>query len=114
MRHVPIECAGEEAALQPCIDDVKAGGRVVQTGLHVRPASISAEKVAAKDFIVSGTWYYPVYDFPRVVSLVATGRWPVDGVVSSVIPLVDVVQGGFNSLIKRGGGDVKALIEVNK
>jgi (R,R)-butanediol dehydrogenase/meso-butanediol dehydrogenase/diacetyl reductase len=70
--------------------------------------------VAAKDFIVSGTWCYPVYDFPRVVSLVATERWPVDGVVSSVIPPVDVVQGGFNSLIKRGGGDVKALIEMNK
>jgi len=109
-----IECAGKEAALQACIDVVKPGGRVVQTALHVRPASISAEMLAVKDLTLSGTWCYPVFDFPRVVSLVATGRWPVDRVVSSVISLADVVQGGFESLIRRGSGEVKVLIEVNK
>jgi (R,R)-butanediol dehydrogenase/meso-butanediol dehydrogenase/diacetyl reductase len=109
-----IECAGKEAALQACLDVVKPGGRVVQTALHVKPASISAEMMAVKDLTLSGTWCYPVYDFPRVVSLVATGRWPVDRVVSSVIPLTEVVQGGFESLIRRGSGEVKVLIEVAK
>lgn len=109
-----VECAGKEAALQACMEVVKPGGRVVQTALHVKPASISAEMMAVKDLTLSGTWCYPVYDFPRVVSLVATGRWPVDRVVSSVIPLRQVVQGGFESLIRRGSGEVKVLIEVNQ
>ena len=109
-----IECAGKEAALQACIDEVKPGGRVVQTALHVRPASISAEALAVKDLTLSGTWCYPVFDFPRVVNLIATGRWPVDRVVSSIIALEHVVDGGFESLIRRGSGEVKVLIEVAK
>ena len=109
-----VECAGKEAALQACMETVKPGGRVVQTALHVKPASISAEMMAVKDLTLSGTWCYPVFDFPRVVNLVATGRWPVDRVVSSIIPLGDVVQGGFESLIRRGSGEVKVLIEVAK
>ncbi len=109
-----IECAGKEAALQACLDVVRPGGRVVQTALHVRPASISAEILAVKDLTLSGTWCYPVYDFPRVVNIVAAGRWPVDRIVSSVIALNDVVQGGFESLIRPGSGEVKVLIEVAK
>jgi (R,R)-butanediol dehydrogenase/meso-butanediol dehydrogenase/diacetyl reductase len=109
-----VECAGKEAALQACIDAVKPGGQIVQTALHVVPASISAEMLAVKDLTLSGTWCYPVFDFPRVIELVATGRWPVDRVVSSVIALGDVVDKGFESLIRRGSGDVKVLIEVAK
>jgi len=109
-----IECAGKEAALQACIDVARPGGHVVQTALHVKPASISADILAVKDLTLSGTWCYPVFDFPRVVSLVATGRWPVDRVVSSVIPLDEVVTNGFESLIRRGSGEVKVLIQVDK
>lgn len=107
-----MECAGKELALQACIDAVKPGGQVVQTALHVVPATISAEMLAVKDLTFSGTWCYPVYDFPRVVELIATGRWPVDRVVSSTIALEDVVEKGFERLIQRGSGDVKVLIEV--
>jgi len=109
---VAIECAGKEAALQACIAVVKPGGRVVQTALHVRPASISVESLAVKDLTLSGTWCYPVYDFPRILGLVSTGRWPVDRVVSSVIPIENIVPNGFENLIRQGSGDVKILVQV--
>jgi (R,R)-butanediol dehydrogenase/meso-butanediol dehydrogenase/diacetyl reductase len=80
----------------------------------VVPATVSAEALAVKDVTLSGTWCYPVFDFPRVIDLVATGRWPVDRVVSSVISLDDVVTKGFDSLVTPGAGDVKVLIEVAK
>lgn len=109
-----VECAGKEAALQACISVTKPGGRVVETALHVHPASISASALALKDLTLSGTWCYPVYDFPRVINLVATGRWPVDRIVTSIIPLDEVVTGGFDALIRRGSGEVKVLIQVSK
>jgi (R,R)-butanediol dehydrogenase/meso-butanediol dehydrogenase/diacetyl reductase len=111
---IAMECAGKEAALNACIELAKPGGQVVQTALHVAPASISAEELAVKDLTLSGTWCYPVFDFPRILQLVATGRWPVDRVVSSVISLDHVVDKGFESLIRRGSGEVKVLIEVSK
>ena len=107
-----VECAGQESALHLCIDAVRPAGTVVQTALHIRPASIRADTLALKDLTLAGTWCYPVQDFPRIVGLVAAGRFPVERVISSVVPLADAVTRGFEQLITRGTGEVKVLIEV--
>ncbi|HET9894146.1 MAG TPA: alcohol dehydrogenase catalytic domain-containing protein [Streptosporangiaceae bacterium] len=107
-----VECAGIEAALSLCIEAVRPAGTVVQTALHLRPAAIRADVLALKDLTLVGTWCYPVNDFARVVGLVASGRLPVERVVSSVVPLDQAVTGGFDQLITRGSGEVKVLIEV--
>lgn len=107
-----VECAGHESALNLCIDVVRPAGTVVQTALHIRPAAIRAEMLALKDLSLIGTWCYPVQDFPRIVGLVASGRLPVERVISSVVPLESAVTGGFDRLITRGTGEVKVLIEV--
>jgi (R,R)-butanediol dehydrogenase / meso-butanediol dehydrogenase / diacetyl reductase len=107
-----IECAGAEAALNLCSDAVRPAGTVVQTALHIRPASIRAETLALKDLTLAGTWCYPIQDFPRIAGLVASGRLPAERVISSVVPLESAVDGGFERLITRGTGEVKVLIEV--
>src|SRR5690349_5146063 len=107
-----IECAGVESALGLCLDAVRPAGTVVQTALHIRPASIRAETLALKDLTLAGTWCYPIQDFPRVAGLVASGRLPVERVISSVIPLESAVADGFERLVTRGTGEVKVLIEV--
>jgi (R,R)-butanediol dehydrogenase / meso-butanediol dehydrogenase / diacetyl reductase len=107
-----VECAGQERALNLCVDAVRPAGTVVQTALHIRPASIRAETLALKDLTLAGTWCYPVQDFPRVAGLVAAGRFPVERVISSVVPLESAVTQGFDQLITRGSGEVKVLIEV--
>ena len=109
---VAVECAGVESALNLCIDAVRPAGTVVQTALHIRPAAIRAEVLALKDLTLAGTWCYPVQDFPRVAALVAAGRFPVERVISSVVPLEAAVTQGFDALITRGSGEVKVLIEV--
>jgi (R,R)-butanediol dehydrogenase/meso-butanediol dehydrogenase/diacetyl reductase len=110
---VAVECAGQESALNLCIDAVRPAGTVVQTALHIRPATIRAETLALKDLTLAGTWCYPVQDFPRIAGLVAAGRFPVERVISSVAPLESAVTQGFDQLITRGSGEVKVLIEVS-
>jgi (R,R)-butanediol dehydrogenase/meso-butanediol dehydrogenase/diacetyl reductase len=107
-----IECAGQESALSLCIEAVRPAGTVVQTALHIRPAAIRADTLALKDLALIGTWCYPVQDFPRIAGLVASGRLPVERVISSVVPLESAVEAGFERLITRGSGEVKVLIEV--
>jgi len=107
-----VECAGNENALNLCIDAVRPAGTVVQTALHIRPAAIRAETLALKDLTLAGTWCYPVQDFPRIAGLVASGRLPAERVISSVVPLESAVSAGFERLITRGTGEVKVLIEV--
>ena len=104
-----IECAGKEAALNSCVDAVRPRGTVVQTGLHVTPASTHPDRWASKDITIEGTWCYGVTDWPRVIRLIAQGKYPVEKIVTARLPLADVVTGGFDRLIDPRGEQVKVL-----
>jgi (R,R)-butanediol dehydrogenase / meso-butanediol dehydrogenase / diacetyl reductase len=106
---IAIECAGKEAALNACVDAVRPQGTVVQTGLHVRAATTYPERWASKDITIEGTWCYAVTDWPRVIRLIARGRFPVERVVTAKVDLDDVVAKGFDRLIDPSGDQVKVL-----
>lgn len=106
---IAIECAGKEAALNACIDALKPRGTVVQVALHVASATVLPERWAIKDLTIEGTWCYRVTDWPRVLRLIATGRFPVERVVTAQLPLDRVVQDGFDRLVDPHGDQVKVL-----
>lgn len=107
-----IECSGNERALQTAIDAVRSAGHISQTGLHTRAASIEPMKLSEHDITLSGTWCYPVTDWPRIVDLIARGRLPVDKVVTARVPMVDVVDRGFEVLLSPRGDQVKVLVDA--
>jgi (R,R)-butanediol dehydrogenase/meso-butanediol dehydrogenase/diacetyl reductase len=107
-----IECSGNERALQTALASVRSAGRVVQTGLHTRPASIEPMVLAQRDLTLVGTWCYPVTDFPRIAGLIASGRYPVENIVSAKIAIEDVVDQGFEALLSPTGDQVKVLVNA--
>jgi (R,R)-butanediol dehydrogenase/meso-butanediol dehydrogenase/diacetyl reductase len=104
-----IECAGKEAALNACIDAVKPQGSVVQTGLHVAPATTVPETWSLKDLTIEGTWCYGVTDWPRVIRLIASGKYPVEKIVTAQLGLDRIITDGFDRLIDPAGDEVKVL-----
>ncbi len=109
-----IECSGNERALQTALASVRSAGRVVQTGLHTRPASIDPMVLSEHDITLAGTWCYPVTDFPRIVNLIAAGRYPVEKVVSAQIAMEDIVEKGFETLLSPTGDQVKVLVNARR
>jgi (R,R)-butanediol dehydrogenase/meso-butanediol dehydrogenase/diacetyl reductase len=107
-----IECSGSERALQTALASVRSAGRVVQTGLHTRPAAIDAMLLAQRDLALIGTWCYPVTDFPRIVALIAAGRFPVERIVTARIAIEDIVAKGFETLLSPTGDQVKVLVNA--
>jgi (R,R)-butanediol dehydrogenase/meso-butanediol dehydrogenase/diacetyl reductase len=107
-----IECSGNERALQTALSSVRSAGRVVQTGLHTKAASIEPMALSEHDVTLAGTWCYPVTDFPRIVSLIASGRYPVEKVVSAQIAMEDIVEKGFETLLSPTGDQVKVLVNA--
>jgi (R,R)-butanediol dehydrogenase/meso-butanediol dehydrogenase/diacetyl reductase len=107
-----IECAGNARALNACIEATRSRGVVVQTGLHVAPAEISPMTLSVKDVSLIGSWCYFVFDFPRIISLIASGRYPVEKVVTSRVELAEIVPRGFDALLDPHGDQVKVLVEV--
>jgi (R,R)-butanediol dehydrogenase/meso-butanediol dehydrogenase/diacetyl reductase len=107
-----VECSGNERALNTCIDATRKAGTVVQTGLHTKPAAIDPMQVALKDLTISGTWCYPVYDWPRIIGLIAGGRCPVERVVTAKIDADDVVSGAFEPLLDPQGREMKVMVRA--
>ena len=105
-----IECSGNERALQTSIKAVRSGGYVVQTGLHTKPASIEPMELAEREITYTGTWCYPVTDWPRIIGLIGRRGLPVETVVSSKINMDDIVSKGFEELVSPTGTETKVLV----
>jgi (R,R)-butanediol dehydrogenase/meso-butanediol dehydrogenase/diacetyl reductase len=107
-----IECSGNERALQTAIAAVRSAGRISQTGLHTKAAAIDPMVLSEHDITLSGTWCYPVTDWPRIIDLISRGRYPVEKVVSAQISVDDIVAQGFETLLSPTGDQVKVLVNA--
>jgi (R,R)-butanediol dehydrogenase / meso-butanediol dehydrogenase / diacetyl reductase len=107
-----VECAGNERALNLCIDVTRSAGTVVQTGLHTGPAAIEPMQVSLKDLSLIGTWCYPIYDWPRIIGLIAGGRCPVEKVVTAEIGVDHIVDGAFEPLLDPKGREMKVMVSA--
>ena len=108
-----IECSGIEAALNLCVEAIRNRGTVAQVGLHVKRASVDPARWALKDITVEATWCYPVTMWPRVISLIESGKLPVEKIITGRIKAEQVVEKGFRTLLDPRGDQLKILVGVN-
>jgi (R,R)-butanediol dehydrogenase/meso-butanediol dehydrogenase/diacetyl reductase len=111
---VALECVGSEAALLACVDAVRKRGVVVQTGLHSRNGSINWFDVSVKEVELRGSFAYPTWYWPKVMSLIASGALPVKKALTNKIALDDVVKDGFDALRDPAGTQIKILIDLER
>ena len=107
-----IECVGLEASLNSCVASVRRQGRVVQTGLHMKPARIDAMLWALKDITLEATWCYPVQCWPRIIRMVEAGNFPIEKIVTANINADHVVKQGFDALLDKSVNHMKILVTV--
>lgn len=107
---VGVECSGSGPGLRSALHQVRKRGTVVQTGLHTAPAEIDAMQLAAKDVTLVGSWCWYMTDWPRIVRLIAAGKYPVGKAVTATVPLEDVVTKGFDVLVDPTGDQLKVLV----
>jgi (R,R)-butanediol dehydrogenase/meso-butanediol dehydrogenase/diacetyl reductase len=105
-----IECSGSTPGLATCVTQARRRGLIVQTGLHTRPATLDAMALSEKDLTLFGSWCYRLTDWPRVIRMIASGRYPVAKAITAQIALVDVVTKGFDVLIDPKGDQLKVLV----
>jgi (R,R)-butanediol dehydrogenase/meso-butanediol dehydrogenase/diacetyl reductase len=107
-----IECSGNERALQTAIAAVRSAGRITQTGLHTKPASIDPMEISLHEITYNGTWCYPLTDWPRIINLISRRGIPVEKVVTAQIGVNDLVEKGFETLLSPTGNEVKILVNA--
>ena len=105
-----IECSGTGAGFNLCVDAVRAGGVVVQAGLHTANPAVDPMQWCLKDLSIEATWAYPVTAWPRIARLIARGALPAERVVTRRADLESVVADGFDALIDPSGTQMKVLV----
>jgi (R,R)-butanediol dehydrogenase / meso-butanediol dehydrogenase / diacetyl reductase len=107
---VSIECSGTSPGLGSCITNTRKRGGVVQTGLHTKPATLDAMMLSDKEISLVGSWCYLITDWPRIIRLIAAGKYPVAKAITTTIDLEDVVTQGFDALVDPKSEQLKLLV----
>jgi len=105
-----IECAGHHAALDLCIAATKRTGTIAQVGLFVEPPKVDMFKLCEKGLRLVGCWGNDITLGNRLVALIASGKYPVEKIITGRVSLEDAVSKGFEVLTARGNDHLKILI----
>ena len=88
--HVSVDAVGHAAACEASIRCLRRRGRHVQIGLlpasSARPV-VPMDLVIARELQVLGSHGMAAHDYPRLLALVRSGRFPLARLVSRTLPL---------------------------
>jgi (R,R)-butanediol dehydrogenase/meso-butanediol dehydrogenase/diacetyl reductase len=105
---ISFDATGFQATLDSAIAVVKPGGNVA---IHEKPMSFNPNDFAFHEKKFMGGICYTNKDFVIALEAIRSGAVPADDFVTAVVPLKDIVQGGFLELIHHKERHVKILIQ---
>jgi (R,R)-butanediol dehydrogenase/meso-butanediol dehydrogenase/diacetyl reductase len=107
-----IECSGSQPGLDTCVAATRPAGTVAQIAIHVGPRTVVPEAWTWKDLTIAGIWSFKFYDTPRILRQIASGKLPVERIITSKIAMPDVVSKGIDKLADPAGDQIKILVEA--
>ncbi|HLW31283.1 MAG TPA: 2,3-butanediol dehydrogenase [Aequorivita sp.] len=107
-----IDAAGAQASFDTGIDSLRNGGTAVLVALFGKKVTHDALNQTLRELTIIGTAAYRNI-FPQVIALISSGRLPVEKLITSVISLDDIVEKGFEALVKDPS-EVKVLVDLEK
>lgn len=109
---VAIDCAGKAPGLELCVEAVRMGGTICIPAVHVQPPTVNVWRVTRRSLNVRGSQGYSRAAWDRTIALAASGRYPIERVVTSTVPFADVVPHGFDALLDPAGSEVKVVVAI--
>ena len=107
-----IDAAGAQASFDTGINSLRNGGMAVLVALFGKKVTHDALNQTLRELTIKGTAAYRNI-FPQVIALISSGRLPVEKLITSVISLDEIVENGFEALVKDPS-EVKVLVDLEK
>lgn len=107
---VVFEVTGVPPVLEQALEAVRIGGELMIVSIFEKEAPIQPNKVVMQERSISGIIGYRDV-FPAVISLMEKGYFPADKLVTKRIKLDDVIEQGFEGLLKEKS-QVKILVKA--
>lgn len=109
-----IECAGHPAALDLCIAATRCTGILAQVGFYARKPEVDMFRICEKGLHLIGCWGNDITLGPRLVAMIASGKFPVETLVTGRVALGRAVADGFEALTAPGNDHIKILIDLSR
>ncbi|MFA5667728.1 MAG: 2,3-butanediol dehydrogenase [Balneolaceae bacterium] len=107
-----IDAAGVQQSFDTGINSLRNGGMAILVALFGKEIVHDALDQALRELTIKGIIGYRNI-FPEVIALISSGRLPVEKLITNVISLDEVVEKGFDALIKDPS-EVKILVDLEK
>jgi (R,R)-butanediol dehydrogenase/meso-butanediol dehydrogenase/diacetyl reductase len=109
--HVAFDATGLQSTLDQAIACTRAGGTIFNVAIHEKPLLLNLNDLATKEKKLAAGICYTIKDFEAVVALLGEKKIDAEKMITSVVPLSKVVDGGFGELINNKAAHVKILIQ---
>ncbi|KAH8593129.1 chaperonin 10-like protein [Bisporella sp. PMI_857] len=110
----PLAKSSSDVDAGYCAVGVKPGGVVFNVAIHEKPLLINPDSSFLKVVKLMGRICYTNEGFEDVLGAFMSGKLAAEDVITSIVPLEYIVQGGFLELINNKAEHVKILIQPSK
>ncbi|MEM7343345.1 MAG: alcohol dehydrogenase catalytic domain-containing protein [Chloroflexota bacterium] len=107
---VVFEVSGSGAGASVMTDLVRARGLIVVVAIFGEAPPIDLFRFFWREIRMRGVRVYEPEDFDRAIELAASGKLPLDKIITNIRPL-EALQAGFEEM-EQGGAAMKILLEV--
>jgi (R,R)-butanediol dehydrogenase/meso-butanediol dehydrogenase/diacetyl reductase len=104
-----FECSGSHQAFQSAPDFIRPGGQFVVIGVIGSPVEIIPLKFQVGGLQLQASWCQ-TDEFAMVIEFLKKHVAPVQEIITSKIKLSDIVERGFNELLKPNNAEIKILV----
>jgi len=104
-----FECSGVPQAFQSATDFLRPRGQIVLTGVITTDTSIVPLNINFREIQLQGSWCYND-EFPMVVDFLKRGVSSIQEMITSRIKLSNIVEQGFNELLRPSHNQIKILV----
>ena len=107
---VGIECSGHPDGPQTLVDAAAPGGRVVLVGMGPQPTRLDIVSAMVKEVDLATVFRY-AHNYPTAIGLTASGRIPVQKLITDRFPLAEGVE-AFEYACAGRPDTCKVMIDV--
>jgi (R,R)-butanediol dehydrogenase/meso-butanediol dehydrogenase/diacetyl reductase len=104
-------CGNANLMVQQAFEIVKSGGRIVVTGLFMKPAVLPLIDMTLREIELIGTQIYDHRDFKKALDWLDSGDHEFTKLVSNVLPL-DKAQDAMQMVCDPDQRTIKVLLEA--
>lgn len=107
---IVFEVSGSAAGSKVMTDLLRTRGLAVVVAIFGQPQPVDLFRFFWRELRMIGVRVYESEDFQRAINLAASGKLPLDQLITSVRPL-DGLKAGFEEM-EKGGNVMKILLEI--